>query len=102
MPRYEFQCTGCERLDDVHAAFDEPVPGDHPCGARIITSVEVDHRPRLLSSGLIAGTVTGERTCEGTMRRVWGVPAIGRGTSGQTPARGRQRFLKGDAGWTNG
>lgn len=88
MPRYEFQCSSCLRVEDVHASFSDPVPQDGaPCGWQNVVG---------------DGVVLEHEECPGTMRRVWGVPAIGAGTSGGTPARGHQRFVKGDAGWTNG
>ncbi|HEX6956309.1 MAG TPA: FmdB family zinc ribbon protein [Agromyces sp.] len=75
MPRYEFQCDTCSDVEEVIESIADHDSSPYPCTVR---------------------------ECSGTMRRVFGVPAIGRGSSGGTPARGHQRFVKGDAGWTNG
>lgn len=88
MPRYEFRCTHCERAVDVFASFDEPTPNDQPCTDACSCGDGTD-RPC-------------KHACPGTLRRVYGVIAIGAGSSGEPPRAGRQRFVKGDAGWTHG
>lgn len=75
MPVFLFRCPACGTEDDVHVSFDEGVPEPKPC------------------PGL---------DCWGNLERVWTSVAIGAGSSGGTPPRGHQRFVKGDAGWTNG